>query len=112
MGKHIQEECKVKMYVKEEGGETRVELSADTQDALRKAEGMAKDLIQAAYGKYDEWKAAKASSSKSGSSGGKGGSSSGKGGSSSGKGKGSGRDKGKGKRNDRDDGPAAKRRRY
>merc|ERR1711920_347210 len=82
--KHIQEQCKVKMYVKEEDGETRVELSAESQDSLRKAEGMAKDLIQAAYSKYDEWKAA--SSDKGG--------------------------KGKGKRKDRDDGPMAKRRRY
>merc|ERR1711920_320570 len=84
--KHIQEQCKVKMYVKEENGETRVELSAETQDALRKAEGMAKDLIQAAYSKYDEWKAAKASSGKGGRDKG------------SGRDQGKGRDKGKGKR--------------
>merc|ERR1712039_807451 len=55
--KHIQQECNVQINVREEDGQMRFEINAETQDGLRKADAMAKDLIDAAYHKYDEWKA-------------------------------------------------------
>merc|ERR1712113_612307 len=43
--KHIQEQCKAKVSVREENGEMRVEIGADSQDALRKTDTMLRDLI-------------------------------------------------------------------
>merc|ERR1712050_659516 len=54
--KHIQEQCKAKVSVREENGEMRVEIGADSQDALRKTDTMLMDLISVAYKQYDEWK--------------------------------------------------------
>merc|ERR1711920_962473 len=55
--KHIQEECKAKVNVRDENGEMRIEIGADSQDALRKADAMVKDLIGVAYTDYETWKA-------------------------------------------------------
>merc|ERR1712137_1271061 len=84
--KHIQDACNVKVSVREDNGEMRVEISAETQEALKKADAMTRDLINAAYQKYDEWVVETGGKVKPSSG------------------------KGKGKR-DGDDGPAAKRRR-
>merc|ERR1712060_318717 len=54
--KHIQEQGKSKVSVKEEGGEMRIEIGADSADALRKTDTMLRDLISVAYKQYDEWK--------------------------------------------------------
>merc|ERR1711920_1097507 len=54
--KHIQEQGKSKVSVKEEHGEMRIEIGADSQDALRKTDTMLRDLISVAYKQYDEWK--------------------------------------------------------
>merc|ERR1711920_13456 len=54
--KHIQEECKAKVNVRDENGEMRIEIGADSQDALRKADAMVKDLIGVAYTDYESWK--------------------------------------------------------
>merc|ERR1712032_759451 len=70
--KHIQTECNVKINVNDENGATFFEITAETQDGLRNAEAMGKDLISAAYQKYDEWKAAGAGSTAKPLQGGKG----------------------------------------
>jgi len=54
--KHIQEQCHVKIQVKDDDGELRVEISVESQGDLRKAVAMAKDLINVAYSKYDDQK--------------------------------------------------------
>jgi len=92
--KHIQEQCHVKLQVREDDGEMRVEISAESQDDLRKADAMAKDLINMAYSKYDDWKSERGGDSRD----------------TRGDSKGS---KGKGKRREQrdDDGPSQKRRR-
>merc|ERR1712113_670070 len=54
--KHIQEQCNAKVSVREDNGEMRVEIGADSQDALKRADSMVKDLISVAFSDYDKWK--------------------------------------------------------
>merc|ERR1712113_439418 len=54
--KHIQQECNAKVSVREENGEMKVEIGADSQDALNRASTMVKDLISVAYSQYEDWK--------------------------------------------------------